>query len=488
MHKELIAVIEEAILEGKIKNISRAAPRGYAKSTLISLILPLWCIIYGYKRYILIVSDTAGQANDFLSGIRDELDNNELLISDYGMFKGVVWTNSDIITMTDVRVQALGVGKKVRGRRYKQYRPDLIVGDDLENDEQIRSVEQRKKAKIWYNKALSKAGARNTLFIVIGTILHNDSLLAYLLNNPVYDSKIYKAILSWSNSELWLEWEKIITNLANVNRLIDAREYYEQNKADMLDGTRVLWEERESYYDLMVERIAQGPSAFLSEKQNEPVNDDDRRFEPDWIEYYEDSDIKDLVLYKVEYIDPSLGKSGGDFSAIVTIGYDSNTGYIYVLEADIRKRHPDLIVSDAISWHRIFHLDMIGVEEVSFQEFFKDEFVKAIDKAVKANEVEPVIVKGVHSHSDKILRIQSLQPDIKSGRIKFKRNQQELVRQLLDFPSADHDDGPDALHGAVEMLGKNTALREFYSKKAYESQQNTTRPLIQNSYLSRFGN
>ncbi len=44
------------------KRIAIAAPRGHAKSTILSLIFPLWCIISQRKRFIIIVSDTIYQA------------------------------------------------------------------------------------------------------------------------------------------------------------------------------------------------------------------------------------------------------------------------------------------------------------------------------------------------------------------------------------------------------------------------------------------
>lgn len=486
MHEQLFIDIDQAIREKKEINLVDAAPRGYAKSTIVSLATPLWAAINGYCKYIVLVSDTASQANDFLSAIKEEFENNELLIADYGDLVGLIWTNSDLVTLTGIRIQALGVGKKIRGRRYKQYRPDLIIGDDLENDEQVRSAEQRQKAKIWFNKALSKAGTKDTVKIIIGTVLHNDSLLSSILKNPTYKSRLYKAIMSWSESPLWLDWEKIVVNLDNPNRMEEARTFYETNKDEMLAGTQVLWEANESYYDLMLERIAQGPNAFLSEKQNEPVNEDERRFEVEWIQYYEEDDIKDRDLYDIGYIDPSLGKAGGDDSAIVIIGYESKTGYIFVREADIQKRHPDNITLDALAWHKVYHLQQLGIEDVAFQELLKDDFSKAVEVATANNEMLPLSVRGIHNHTDKILRIQSLQPDIKSGRIKFKKNQQKLIQQLLDFPSADHDDGPDALQGAVKMLGKRTALEQFFRSQTNDNNTTTTKSTIQNAGFSGY--
>ncbi|MFQ8732059.1 MAG: hypothetical protein ACLSAC_17475 [Enterocloster bolteae] len=51
--------------------------------------------------------------------------------------------------------------------------------DDIENDENVRTAEQRSKLSNWFNKAVSKAGDSYTDIVYIGTLLHYDSLLAH---------------------------------------------------------------------------------------------------------------------------------------------------------------------------------------------------------------------------------------------------------------------------------------------------------------------
>lgn len=482
MHEELFPLLQQSIDNGKADNLCFAAPRGNAKSTLISFALPLWCAVYKKKHYIIIVSDTSGQADDFLQNIKNELEDNELLKYDFGDLTGIVWTNSDIILKNDTRIQALGAGKKVRGRRYKQWRPDLIIGDDLENDENVKSPDQRKKMEEWHKKALSKAGDERTDKIIVGTVLHYDSLLSTILKNPIYKSKKYKAVIEWSSSPLWLDWERIITNLDNPSRIEEAWTFFQAHEEEMLKGTHVLWPTKESYYNLMVQRIADGPAAFSSEKQNEPLSDDERRFHPDWIHYYDDSEILGKDLYTVGWVDPSMGKARGDYSAIVALGMDSN-GIVYCLAADLQKRHPDLIASDTLAHHLTFRFKEFGVEINQFQEFFKDTL------QTKAEEEKVDIpITGIRQHSDKTLRIQSLQPDIKNGRLRFKRHdpgQMKLIEQLVNFPSADHDDGPDALEGAMSLLGKRSAVADYYKEQAHAASQNSQVSFIQNPTLQR---
>jgi predicted phage terminase large subunit-like protein len=478
MHEDFFIEIQEAVTNGETDNLAYAAPRGNAKSTIISFALPIWVAVYKLKHYILITSDTTGQANDFLANVRSEFEDNELLVNDFGDLMGEVWTNSDLILRgEEVRIQALGVGKKIRGRRFKQWRPDLIICDDLENDENVRSADQRKNMETWHNKALAKAGDERTDKIVIGTIIHYDSLLNKLLKNPLYKTRKYQAIIQWSHSPLWQEWEKMITDLTNPNRMQDARQFYLSHEEEMLKGTQVLWPQKEPYYVLMLQFVADGPAAFSSEKQNEPLSDDDRLFLPEWIEYYDDADIAGVDLIVMGWVDPSMGKQGGDYSGIVTVGMDPN-GIVYVLDADLAKRHPDIIALDVIAKHRIFHYQSFGVEINQFQEYFKDTLQKKLEEVML-----DIVLKGVRQHTDKILRIQSLQPDVKNGRIKFKRDQTKLIEQLINFPFADNDDGPDALQGAVSLLGKRSAVADFYKEHANDIGKQTANSFLQNPTL-----
>jgi len=163
--------------------------------------------------------------------------------------------------------------------------------DDVENDENVNTPEQRRKLENWFLKAVSKAGDDYTDFIYIGTMLHYDSLLAKVMKNPSYRSMKYKAVQSFSNSPLWTRWEEIFTDLDNDNHEADARGFFEENKEAMLAGTSVLWEEKLSYYDLMVIKVSEGEASFNSELQNEPINPDDCLFNEEWFDYFNPLEI-----------------------------------------------------------------------------------------------------------------------------------------------------------------------------------------------------
>ncbi len=462
MHLEFYKLFQTAINSAaKIGSpgfrTAQAAPRGHAKSTLSSLILPLWCIIGEKRRFIGLVSDTTEQAADFLEFIKAELDANERLREDFpeACGEGKVWKAGQAITRNNVRLKCWGKRKAMRGARHGSVRPDLIVCDDLEGDENIDSPQQRAKDREWFFKALMKIGSRRTVTVVVGTILHYDSLLAQLLKRPGWTGHKWQAIQQWSASPLWEQWEAVY-----VARQEDqADRFFNKHQRAMLDGTDVLWPEVEDYYYLMKMRVSDGPAFFDSEKQNEPVNPDDCLFREEWLTFLDEERVLRNLEWKTYSgfycaVDPSLGKQskGADPSAIIVAGVDAE-GYVDVLEADIRKRPPDAIMEDLLTLHKKYRFTLAGIEEIQFQELFKDWVIK---ESTKRKLYLPV--EGIRPNSDKVLRISKMQPHIKNGIIRFQRNQTQLIDQLRYFPKADHDDGPDALEMVFSLITHHTSF------------------------------
>ncbi|MEG0019279.1 MAG: phage terminase large subunit, partial [Oscillospiraceae bacterium] len=437
-----------------------AAPRGHAKSTNFTFKDSLHATVYRYKHYIVLLSDSSDQAEGFLDSISTELLENEAIIQDFGKLEGKVWRSNVVVTKTNIKIEAIGSGKKIRGRKHKNWRPDLIILDDIENDENVRTSEQRNKLENWFYKAVSKAGDGYTDIVYIGTLLHYDSLLAKILRNPGYKSAKYKAVLSFSNDlEHWKKWEELYTDLSDEAHEETARLYFENNKATMLDGTSVLWNEKLSYYDLMVMKVTEGDAAFNSEEQNEPINPEDCLFREEWLEYYNEAEITfqggDWQYFG--FCDPSLGKTkNSDYSAIITLAKQKSSGYLYVLDADVERCHPDKIITDILDKERMLRKTFghgytkFGCETVQFQWFLKEELAKA---SAKAGLYLPV--EEVPQSTDKTLRIQTLQPDIKNHYIKFNKRHKLLLEQLLFFPMAGYDDAPDALEGCRTIAKKS---------------------------------
>ena len=423
-----------------------AAPRGEAKSTMVTQLFSLWCIVTGQKHYIVIVMDSIDQAYPMLEAIKAELEFNPRLKTDFpeACGQGRVWQSGTAVTANDVKIQVAGSGKKLRGLRHGPYRPDLVVLDDIENDEAVRNPDMRDKLEGWLKKTVLHLGGVGQKFdvVYIGTILHYDSVLNRTLNNPMWHSARFKAMLKWpDNMALWDEWETILRNNGKAGEAM-AQAFYEANEAEMTAGAQTSWAAR-GVLDLMKIRARDGHAAFDSELQNDPVSGEDAVFAHILDKcFYKPSEIPpDAVRFGA--LDPSLGKAGAsrDPSAILVGAFDRKTGILYVEVAQIKKRLPDLIIEDVIALQAKHKCKVWAVETVQFQEFLKTELVKR-----SAARGIPVPARAVKPITDKLLRIESLQPHIANGLIKFDANHTALLDQLRHFPKAAHDDGPDALH------------------------------------------
>lgn len=438
LHDHLYRRIPELLASPEGETDAIAAPRGEAKSTICSQMAPLWCIARGIKRYILIVMDVNEQAVLMVEAIKTELEGNPRLRLDFpDIFgEGRVWTQGVIVTANGIKVHARGGGQRVRGLRHGPHRPDLAVLDDLENDENVRTPDQRNKLEKWLNSAVLNVGdAAGSLDVIyIGTILHYDSVLARTMKNPLWRAVRFQSVVRWPDRmDLWEQWEERLRNDGKAA----AERFLAAHLAAMTKGAVVSWPAVRPIAALMKLRIKIGRSAFASEQQNDPLSEDDQVFGV--ITYWVQTSATWVFFGAV---DPSLGKTNKarDPSAILIGGWDRDTKRLDVVEASIRRRVPDKIISDVIAFQEQYRCITWGVEAVQFQEFFRQILMeKAAAKGV------PVPARAVIPHADKALRIESLEPYVSAGAIRLRAGQTQLIDQMQHFPLVDHDDGLDCL-------------------------------------------
>jgi predicted phage terminase large subunit-like protein len=451
LHDYLYRRLQEIAESDQSEAEAIAAPRGEAKSTITSQIFVLWCVATQRKWYVMIGMDAFDQAALMLEAIKAELESNPRLAMDFPELtgRGPVWQAGVIVTRTGRKIEAAGSAKRIRGRRHGSHRPDLFVGDDLENDENVRTPEQRDKIEGWIKRAVLKLGGAGEKFdcIIIGTILHYDSVLARLLANPLWTGRKFKAMIRWpDNMALWDVWENLLLSQGEDA----ANLYYAEHRNAMDAGAQVSWPACRPLVALMRLRARDGHAAFDSEFQNDPLSDEDAPFAAA-IHFWVDR-LKEWVFLGA--CDPSLGRAGAsrDPSAILVGGHNRETGILDVVEALIAKRLPDRIIEDIISLQAEYRCALWLIEAVQFQAFLYSELVKR-----SAQRGIPVPGRAVTPIADKVLRIEALQPHMANGLIRLHPSQSTLIDQLRHFPKADHDDGPDALAmlwmGATTMTG-----------------------------------
>lgn len=420
-HRELSELIDTQA------RVVCAAPREHAKSTVVTFAKVLHAIVYRLRHFIIIIRDSYDVAKLSVDDLRQELEGNEKLLEDFGDLIGNrKWTEAEFITANDVKVLGRGQGNKIRGLRYKQYRPDLVIVDDLEDDETVDSKTQREKLDRWLRRAVLGSIGPDGAFFMIGTVLHHDSvLMRFLRQTDVFVTRLWKAVKT--------------------------------------DG-KPLWPSRWPLSRLAAKKAEIGARNFATEFMNDPANEEDQIFDLANFKRFNDDDLRGLRLNIVAALDPAIGlKQKNDNTALAVAG--EREGNYYFLKIRIKKlkiqQQVDLAVATCREWPSI---QKFGFETVAYQDALRQLVLEASRRANL--QIPAVPVDDISS--DKLRRISRLAPLVEQGRLYFPSPESsywspdvELCLEefeALGVSSNSHDDGPDAVERAVSLLrGKSTS-------------------------------
>src|SRR5690625_1288201 len=461
-HRELCSILDK-VTQGEITtNIGWSVGRRHAKTAYLSNAYLCHQIVYRLKRYIVEVSETTDVAGDFVTWTRHQLKFNEKLRDDFGILlhqrpsQNELDNKYEFITSSGTKVEAKGVGTQMRGLRHLSDRPDLFILDDLESQENTNTPEMRAKNLHWFRAEMLEALGFGGMCIYMGTIIPYIGLLNLVMSKrKEFTSRKFPAILSWSEREdLWEEWRTIYNSDDKLAKQ-KSDEFYESNKDEMLRGTDVLWPQVYSYKYFMEKREEMGARAFNQEYLGNPVDEESQIFNPEDFAYFYDSDIDHLDLQYFAAVDLAMGKSvRGDYSAIVTLARQEGSSVCYVVDAYIAKQKPDDFMKEIIKRAHKYQYDALAVESQQFQEWFADKLAEELQRTGYPAHTR---LKQVKQKMRKELRIESLQPEISAGRIRFKRDQRLLLEMLELYPNHNHDDGPDALADAYKLTKSGDA-------------------------------
>ncbi len=392
--------------------VAVAAPRSHAKSSAGTLAFTIAAICFGYRDFVLIISATEKQAIDHLQEIKIQLEENEL-IRDAFLVHGLSKDNeAELVCHIGervIKIVAKGAGQKLRGIKWRNKRPNLIIVDDLEDDEQVRSKEQREKLANWFTSALLPAGSDEALFRVFGTILHADSLLNGMLKSESWLSRTYRAHAAFD------------------------------------DFSNILWPEK--FPEKRLRMIRQqfidknNPSGYSQEMLNFPIADTDRFFRPEWfVPWHEEDRGKPMRFYSG--IDFAISKrEHADRTAIVTVGILPDNRMVFV---DVRAGRWDAleIIEQMFEVHEIFEPDLFVAENGAIKQsigpFLNAEMVRT---GIYINVV------GRTPTKDKESRARSIQGRLRAGGVLCDVESDwypDFYEEMISFPKGEHDDRVDA--------------------------------------------
>ena len=406
------------------RHVVIAAPRGHAKSTCVTLAYVLSRVLFGESKFVLIVSDTEGQSVEFLRALKVELEENEELRSTFGVKGFLKDAETDVIVSMggwEFRLIAKGSEQKVRGLKWKNMRPDLIIGDDLENDEIVMNGDRREKFRNWVMKALLPCGSDNCVVRIVGTVLHFDSLLERLLNDKKWVSRRYKGHADYDDFSdlLWPEkWPE--------ERLRELREKFESQ--GMPDGYS---------QEILNMPMAEGSSYFRK---------------ADFIGMTEDDRKKKKVFYALA--DFAISKAErADSSAFGIIGMDDE-GILHVVDAYKAKMDSWEITEKLFQMQEEWKPELFGIEEENIKRalgpFFNREMLR---RGVFLNFPDPPLLPT----KDKMRRASAIQARMRAGGVRFDMEADwfpALQEQMLRFPRGAHDDYVDMLAWAGLLMDR----------------------------------
>jgi predicted phage terminase large subunit-like protein len=420
--KEIFRITEDR--ENRLAVI--VAFRGSGKSTLVTFSYVLWAILgIQQKKFVVIIGQTRPQAKQLMMNIRRELDNNALLRNDLGPFQeeSDEWGSSSLVfSKIGARITVASSEQSIRGLRHNQYRPDLVILDDIEDMSSVKTYDSRQKTYNWFTGEVAPLGDKSTRILVVGNLLHEDSLVMRLkkdIEQGARDGMFRKyPLLSATGKIAW------------PGKYPDDAAVQEEKRRS---GNEYAWQ-REFLLNI--------------------VPDADQVIQPKWIQYY-DEIPQQQDTYRATYVGVDLAiseRETADYTAIVcalVVGHGKDfRAYILPTIINRRMNFPDTIRQITEIYNAVktsYKQPRVLVEDVGYQRAVIEQLNHQGTRA-----------EGVKITSDKRSRLITLADAIQRGKIRFpKHGGQELVRQILGFGVEPHDDLVDAFsllaHKCLEL-------------------------------------
>lgn len=438
-HKEMW----EVALSGK-RRIAFAAPRAHAKSTAITVALTLFLFLFRMRKYGLIVSDTEGQASQFLGEIKDELLENDSLRDLFGIRRLRKDAVTDIIVECNdgysFRIMALGAGQKARGRLWKKRRPDYLVVDDLENDEMVESEDRRQKLHDWFFKALVPSLSKKGMVVVVGTILHQDSVLMQLMNNKSWEHRLYKAHEGFD------------------------------------DFSNILWPEQWPEDDLKAKRqefIDDGfAEGYAQEYLNDPTAHSEAFFRREDFKPIEE-EMRSLSLTYYGSVDFAISDIDRRSYTVILVGGMDEFGRLHIKHVLRFRGDANDIIEAILETQRLYHIEMWKMEQGQIKQTLMGELYRRMNESGTFLNIIP----GIPT-KDKRSRARAIQARIRAGGVYFDTEAEwfpAFQQELLQFPKGTYKDQVDALAWlgiAINELNdgptKEELMQENYHEKMSE--------------------
>lgn len=467
VHRELWNDIQESIIGDGPEQLGRVLPRGTGKSAFGTLGPTCWSVAYKHKTYVLICSDIGSTAEKFIKDIKDNMIENSYIESAFGKLlddknRDFICNATQLEFTNKTFVEAISSTSPMRGRKYKNVRPDLIILDDYQSEDDCRTEEAREKKWKKYSddvkfakqrpiKRDGKVIKKGTVLMAWGTQQHKECFYSRLIKAPTWTFKKEKGVLvdsvdEYFNSGLWLEFRNILNNFKNENRLYDAKEFYYGHQKEMQFKT--LWSEFWDCLELALDYF-ENPNSFKQEVQGDVDSIGEKWFkrvntEPrNIIESHEF--IKTMII-----VDPaSSGGKKNDYSAFL-VGSEGTNKCKYARKAELAKinarnefdKYIDHIIELLLEYTDATH---VSIEKNTFNGADANQ----LEKKIKEHDIlkyRNITIINEMQRRNKDDKISTIVPYVNNGTFIFAEEDSEFIEQFMDFAGQRytvHDDAAD---------------------------------------------
>lgn len=441
--------------------VAIAAPRGHAKSTALTHTCTLAAALFRWKKHILIVSDTEQQAIQFLSNIKNELNDNEELRALFKFKRFLKENEREIIVEIgddkhQFRILVRGSLGSVRGFLWRHSRPDLIIGDDLENDEIVMNPERREKFMKWMFGALFPAMSDTGHVRIVGTILHFDSFLARLMPDEKDKRTRRKDLFTYSRNREAV-WKSVCFRA----------------HTDFDDFSSILWPDR--FPESRLKAIKQGyvdqgyPEGYSQEYLNYPIAEASAYFRrEDFIQMDEEDRTAHGNFYAA--IDFAISTQTKANRTAIVVGKVDERKMLHIVDARAGRWDAKKIIEEMMSIQRRYKPELFvaekGVIEKAIGPFLQDEMFKQ-GAFINLHLETPI--------NDKRSRARSIQGRMRAGGVKFDKESSwyaDLEQEMLRFDRDDKDDYVDSIAWLGLIINKMFAgaTQQELQDDAYEEE------------------
>lgn len=402
-HRRAVAVLHS----GQPRHVLMAF-RGFGKSTLTEEAIVLKS---GFRRFhnYLIVGSSYDRACERLAAVKREIEINETLDMFFGNLRGSIWQEGRITLAHGACIQALGRDQSLRGTKYLDWRPDAWLIDDIEDRDDVRTPEARRKTRDWLLKEFLPALADPVMSPgrVLGTPLDMESLVVELEK------------LGWPTSKFPV-------------RFLDAAGAPQPTWPSRFPLWKVAEIEKDYRRDMQ---------AFRQEYMCEATTRADRTFSAEMI--------------RIEPRAPSWHAVYAMYDPARTVNRNSATtgkavwswigNRLVVWEAAAETWLPDELIADLFATVERFNPVLVGVEEDGLNEWLLQPLRQ---ESLRRGVTIPL--RGIRAPKGKLDFIRGLQPFFSAREVVFASAFDDLVDQLVSFPTG-RIDAPNALAYALTL-------------------------------------